>query len=186
MAGNVAQRFEEAARRYAQKRVLLSAEADDGGLDYATLDRRAGGVAAALAARGIGPGTRIALSLDDPADVVVAVVGGLKAGAAVAPLNPRLSAEERKRILDDLAPAFVLESLPDDEAVRPAAPVDDGDGERRLLRPAAEPVGNVHDAVTGTTRNRNGHSLSPRRGESQRRRAAGCARSPGLERRSAG
>jgi len=128
MTGNVAQRFEEAARRDARKRVLLSAESDDGGLDYATLDRRAGGVAAALAARGIGPGTRIALSLGDPADVVVGVVGGLKAGAAVAPLNPRLSAEERKRILDDLAPAFVLESLPDGEVVCPPVSVDDADG----------------------------------------------------------
>jgi long-chain acyl-CoA synthetase len=127
MAGNVARRFEQAARRDAPKQVVLPADGGPG-FDYATLDRRAGAVAAMLAARSIGPGKRIALSLDAPADVVVAVLGGLKAGAAVAPLNPRLSAEERRRILDDLAPAMVLDALPADGADRPAVPVADTDG----------------------------------------------------------
>lgn len=127
MAGNVAQRFEATARRFAQKPVVLSADNDRPGLDYTSLDRRAGAVAAALAARGIAPGKRIALSLDNPLDVVVAVLGGLKAGAAVAPLNPRLSSNERRRILDDLAPACVVESLPAGGTERPSVPAADTD-----------------------------------------------------------
>lgn len=128
MPGNVAQRFDRAAQHYARKRILQPTDGDGRGLDYAALDRRAGGVAAALRARGIGPGARIALSLDDPADVVIAVLGGLKAGAAIAPLNPRLAADERKRIVDDLVPALVLDTIPAEEKACAAAPVADTDG----------------------------------------------------------
>jgi long-chain acyl-CoA synthetase len=44
--------------------------------------------------------------------LVVAVLGGLKAGATVAPLDPLLKMDERREILADLAPAAVLEDVP--------------------------------------------------------------------------
>lgn len=130
MAGNYAQRIEAAARRDAAKPVLfrLGERGPDAGYDYRALDRRAGAVAAMLAGKGVGRGKRIALALADPIDVIVAVLGALKVGSAVAPLNPRLTAEEQRRILVDLAPDLVLEHLPAGEEDRPAVDVSGTEG----------------------------------------------------------
>lgn len=130
MAGNYAQRIEAAARRRAEKPALLcvAGEIAENRYDYRTLDRHAGAIAAFLIAHGVGRGKRIALALQDPLAVVAAVLGGLKAGAAVAPLNPRLTEEERSRILADLAPDLILDRLPSGEEERVAVATADSDG----------------------------------------------------------
>ena len=84
-------------------------------------------MAASLASQGIGRGSRVALGLEDPAALVVALFGGLKAGATVMPLNPRLAAGERERILDDFAPDRLIEAIGEDEATFPAVETDPGD-----------------------------------------------------------
>ena len=80
-------------------------------ITWRRLDGRAGAVAASLAGQGIKPGDRVAVHLKDPADLTVAVIGALKTGATVTPLNPRLSDDEREAIVADLAPHFVLRTL---------------------------------------------------------------------------
>ena len=89
---------------------------DGGDLTYAELDGRACAVARALDAAGVGPGARIAISIPNGWEFVVAVVGALKVGATVAPLDPLFKAAERAEILDDLAPALVLERVPAETA----------------------------------------------------------------------
>lgn len=106
MTGNIALLLEETARCWNDKPVVLS-----NGLvaDWDTLERRAGAVAAELVDRGVRPGDRIAVSSPDPLTVVIVLLGGLKAGAVVAPLNPRLSVEEQDRIIADLDPRLVID-----------------------------------------------------------------------------
>ncbi|WP_107436703.1 non-ribosomal peptide synthetase [Streptomyces sampsonii] len=91
-------------------------------LTYARLDARAEELARHLAARGVGPGDRVAVSLPRSAGLVVALLAVLKAGAAYVPLDPAHPAERLRATLADAAPALAL--------VRPGAtvaPVPGGD-----------------------------------------------------------
>jgi long-chain acyl-CoA synthetase len=67
---------------------------DGGAVSYAELDARSDAVAAALAARGAGPGTPIALQLPNIPEFPIAYYGILKTGATVVPLNVLLRAPE--------------------------------------------------------------------------------------------
>ena len=85
---------------------------DDGTLTYGELDAHAGGVAQMLAARGCRPGDRLAVAIANRWQFVAAVLGGLKAGLTVAPLDPLLKPEERAEIIADLKPALELDHVP--------------------------------------------------------------------------
>ena len=124
MTANVACLLEDAARRWPDKRVVF---AEGQSLDWSTLARRAGAFAAMLGERGIGHGDRIALHVPDRLSFVVALFGGLKSGAAIAPINLRLTPDERDAVLKDLDPTLVVEAVDPDEADVPAMPVDGGD-----------------------------------------------------------
>ena len=84
---------------------------DGGTLTYGELDARAGGFARSLAGRGLHAAHRVALVIPNRWQLVVAVLGGLKAGVTVAPLDPLLKPEERAEILADLKPALLLEDV---------------------------------------------------------------------------
>ena len=113
MAENFGALLEETARRRPGATALVW---DGGSLTRDELDRRAGGFARALAERGVKPGDRIALSIPNTWPFVVALLGGLKAGATVVPLNPLLTADERAKILSHLGPRLLVESVGADEA----------------------------------------------------------------------
>jgi len=89
---------------------------DGGTLTYGELDARAGGVARMLVARGCRPGDRLAAVIQNRWQLVAAVLGGLKAGLTVAPLDPLLKPEERAEIVADLKPALVLDDVPAERA----------------------------------------------------------------------
>ena len=72
-------------------------------LTYAELDAKASQVAGALAARGIGPGDRVALSCPNLPYFPVVYYGILKAGATVVPLNILLTEREIAYHLEDSA-----------------------------------------------------------------------------------
>jgi long-chain acyl-CoA synthetase len=97
------------ARRHADKVALAW---DGGQLRWAELDARARRFAGQLSRRGIRAGDRVAIALPNGWPFVVSVIGTLKAGATVCPLNPRLTAEERETILADLAPALLVTEAP--------------------------------------------------------------------------
>ena len=95
---------------------------DGGALTGEELRGRAGGVARALAARGVKPGDRIALELPNGWRFVAALLGGLGLGATVTPLNPMLTPGERERILADLRPAAIVDDVtPEAVAWEPVA-----------------------------------------------------------------
>ncbi|MFF0673958.1 non-ribosomal peptide synthase/polyketide synthase [Streptomyces tendae] len=93
-------------------------------LTYAELDVRSGRLAHWLVARGAGPETFVALSLPRGADLVVAVLGVLKSGAAYVPIDPDHPRDRVAYMLADSDPALVLDALPP-EVADTAAPVAD-------------------------------------------------------------
>ncbi len=113
MPANLAGRFEACAARWPDRPVLFRGNE---ALTWAELDRRAGAVATTLSAQGVAVGDRIAIELDDPLAVTIAVMGVLKAGASATPLNPRLAGDERDNIVADLSPGTRIQELSDGEA----------------------------------------------------------------------
>ncbi|MFJ4411749.1 amino acid adenylation domain-containing protein [Streptomyces sp. NPDC088910] len=77
-------------------------------LSYAELDARADALARRLLARGIGPEDRVAVALPRTNDLVVALLGVLKAGAAYLPLDPDYPAQRLSFMLDDAGPRLLL------------------------------------------------------------------------------
>ena len=77
-------------------------------LTYAELDRRANRLAHHLIGRGVGPDDRVALLLPRGAELVVAELAVLKAGAAYVPVNPDDPAERIAFLLADSGARVVL------------------------------------------------------------------------------
>ncbi|MFC7617375.1 amino acid adenylation domain-containing protein [Actinokineospora soli] len=77
-------------------------------LTYRELDDRATALAGVLAARGAEPGAIVALALPRGVDLVVALLGVLKSGAAYLPLDPEWPADRLSYVLGDAAPALLL------------------------------------------------------------------------------
>jgi amino acid adenylation domain-containing protein len=75
--------------------------AGDRDLTFADLRAEAAAFAAGLAARGIGPESVVALCLPRGADLVVAIIGTLTAGAAYLPVDPALPEERRRYLVED-------------------------------------------------------------------------------------
>lgn len=77
-------------------------------LDYAELDRAAESVAAHLIANGVARGDLVGLSLDRSPELVIGLLGILKAGAAYLPLDPHYPAERLDFCVRDAGVALVL------------------------------------------------------------------------------
>ncbi|MFJ9629578.1 amino acid adenylation domain-containing protein [Streptomyces sp. NPDC101175] len=80
----------------------------DGSLDYAALGRRSDNLAHALVARSVRPGDVVGLHAQRTRDLVVGILGILKAGAAYLPLDPGQPAERLARMTEDAACPLVL------------------------------------------------------------------------------
>ncbi|MGW2179787.1 amino acid adenylation domain-containing protein, partial [Streptomyces sp. NPDC001732] len=109
--------FEAAAKAHPEATALV-----DGAerLTYTQLNTRANRLAHALVERGVGPETPVALALPRGADLVVAVLGVLKAGGVYVPLDPNYPAERIAYVLDDARPAAVV-TLTGTDVTLPAA-----------------------------------------------------------------
>jgi long-chain acyl-CoA synthetase len=68
-------------------------------------------VAGALASAGLGPGDRVVLCLPSSPAHVDAVLGASRTGVVPVPLDPRLTPHERDVIIDDVAPALVVDDM---------------------------------------------------------------------------
>ncbi|MEU0403691.1 long-chain fatty acid--CoA ligase [Streptomyces sp. NPDC006197] len=88
---NLAVLLEHTARELPERDAVVLG---DTRLTYAQVDTEANRVAAALAARGIGPGDRVALSCPNVLHFPITYFGILKTGATVVPLNVLLTERE--------------------------------------------------------------------------------------------
>ena len=77
-------------------------------LTYAELNCRANQLAHALIKEGIGPEDAVAVALERSFEMVIALLGILKAGAAYLPLNPEYPVQRLAHMLDEAAPKLVL------------------------------------------------------------------------------
>ncbi len=77
-------------------------------LSYRELDARAARLAKRLRALGVGPDARVAVCCERSPELVIGVLGILKAGAAYVPLDAAHPAQRIARMLDDSAPLAVL------------------------------------------------------------------------------
>jgi len=77
-------------------------------LTYRQLDDRAAAIASRLVRAGAGPGTVVAVLLDRTPDLVAALVGILKCGAAFLPLDARQPAARNTFFINDAAANVVL------------------------------------------------------------------------------
>ncbi|WP_411143364.1 amino acid adenylation domain-containing protein [Streptomyces sp. x-80] len=89
-------------------------------VSYRELDERSNRLARELIARGIGPEDLVAVAVVPSVDLVVALLGVLKAGAAYVPVDPDHPADRIAYVLADAAPVLVLA----DSASRAVVPAD--------------------------------------------------------------
>ncbi|MET8234750.1 amino acid adenylation domain-containing protein [Micromonospora sp. NPDC005298] len=96
------------ARQATLTPTAIAVSGDTEGLDYAGLDRRANQLGRYLAELGVGPESLVAVNLDRGVDLVVALLGVWRAGAAYLPLDPTHPAERRRRLLADSGAGVLL------------------------------------------------------------------------------
>ncbi|HEX2094446.1 MAG TPA: amino acid adenylation domain-containing protein, partial [Longimicrobiaceae bacterium] len=100
-------------------------------LSYAELERRSNRVAHALRRRGVGPDVPVGVCVERSAELVVGVLGVLKAGGAYLPLDPAYPGERLRLLLEDAhAPVLLTRSRPAGEVEGYAGAVlrlDDGE-----------------------------------------------------------
>ncbi|HEU5476172.1 MAG TPA: non-ribosomal peptide synthase/polyketide synthase [Actinophytocola sp.] len=119
---------------------------DDVRLSYAELNERANRLAHLLIGRGAGPERCVALALPRSADLVVAAMAVLKAGAAYLPIDIAYPAERISLILDDARPVLVLttkevsDRIPDREDVARLVLDEPMVREALAASPAADPT----------------------------------------------
>jgi amino acid adenylation domain-containing protein len=100
----------EAQEERAPKRTAL--RAGDTTLSYAALEARANRLAQAMRARGVGRGQRVGLCVERGADMLAAVLGVLKTGAAYVPLDPTFPEERLRFMAQDAELALLVSSSP--------------------------------------------------------------------------
>ncbi|MFE5924210.1 condensation domain-containing protein, partial [Streptomyces sp. NPDC056468] len=104
--GTLHERFEEQATATPDACALRFNEQQ---LTYGKLNARANQVAHGLIARGVGPESVVAVALNRSTDMVAALLGVLKAGAAYLPIDLGYPAERRQYMLDNARAAHVID-----------------------------------------------------------------------------
>ena len=92
-------------------------------LSYPELHRRSDRFAELLIGRGVRPGSLVGLSARRDIDMVVALVGIMKAGAGYFPLDPSYPAQRLRFMIDDVAPSLIVASGPARHAIPASAGV---------------------------------------------------------------
>ncbi len=109
------------ARSAAEVPDKLAVIAEDGRVSYRELDARAAALAGGLQRRGVRRGDRVAIYLENGADVVVAIYAALRAGAAFMVVNPQTKADKLRYILEDSGAAALVTDASMVRAVAEAA-----------------------------------------------------------------
>jgi amino acid adenylation domain-containing protein len=109
----------ELLARAARERPDHPAVVADRSVTYAELDELASRVAVALAANGIGPGDRVAVSAPKSVGVVASIYGIMRAGAAYVPIDPASPTSRAAHIANDCAVAALIADPERSERLRP-------------------------------------------------------------------
>lgn len=104
-AGTLVELFERTARGWPDRPAVID---DERTLSYAELSARSGEWGRALTDRGVQRGDRVAIYLDRCAEVFVAILGVLKAGAAYVPVDTRYPDHRRDQMIRGSGAALVI------------------------------------------------------------------------------
>ncbi|PKA73027.1 arthrofactin-type cyclic lipopeptide synthetase B [Pseudomonas baetica] len=100
-------------------------------VSYGELNRRANQVAHQLLARGIRPDDRVAICVERGPQMIIGLLGVLKAGAGYVPIDPAYPLERIAYTLEDSAPvALLIQAQTVDRVGAPDVPIIDLDGEQ--------------------------------------------------------
>lgn len=116
---------------------------------YAELDARANRFAHFLVARGHGRGAKVGVCLDYSVDLLVAVLGTLKAGAAYVPFDPAYPAARLQLLLGQVPGLALIVASPETSAMVGSATVDVVDLDRLGEHLAGLPATSPGVPVTG-------------------------------------
>ncbi|MFF0885028.1 amino acid adenylation domain-containing protein [Streptomyces sp. NPDC003456] len=112
--GTLPDAFEEQAARTPDAPALIGEHET---LTYGEFNRRANRLAHWLVERGAGPEALVAVRIPRSVELMVAIYGVVKAGAAYVPIDPDLPEDRVRRVLDSAGPLLVLDgNLPDTAA----------------------------------------------------------------------
>ncbi|MDQ7909541.1 amino acid adenylation domain-containing protein [Phytohabitans sp. ZYX-F-186] len=96
-------------RRVTASPDVVAVIGDDGTeLTYRQFDTRVNALAQLLTDQGVQVGDRVAVAMPRSVDLVAALTGVIRAGAAYVPIDPDYPTERIKHILEDTAPAMVI------------------------------------------------------------------------------
>ncbi|HKV91321.1 MAG TPA: amino acid adenylation domain-containing protein [Candidatus Angelobacter sp.] len=101
----LAELFAEQASRYPER---LAASYEDKNLSYGELNQRSNQLARYLRARGSGPEVLVGVCLERSLELVVALLGIIKAGAAYVPIDPEYPAKRINYMLQDAGIALLV------------------------------------------------------------------------------
>ncbi|QDY80084.1 amino acid adenylation domain-containing protein [Streptomyces qinzhouensis] len=118
-------------------------------LTYAELNARANRFAHFLIGRGLGRGTKVGICLDYSADLLVAVLGTLKAGAAYVPFDPSYPAARLQLLLGQVPGLALIVASPVTAGLVGSAAVEVVDTERLSERLDDFPATTPDTVVTG-------------------------------------
>lgn len=108
----------ELSRQYDGNRIALRCAETD--LTYSSLHQRSDRFAHLLVRQGIGPGSMVGMSMSRGIDLVVALVGIMKAGAGFFPIDPGYPIARKSLMLADVEPPVVVVTG-DTKAAMPSA-----------------------------------------------------------------
>ncbi|MFE4451653.1 amino acid adenylation domain-containing protein [Streptomyces sp. NPDC056796] len=108
----------------------------DSRLTFAELDHRVDVLAGVLAARGAGPGSRVAVGLPRSTGLVVAMLAVMRTGAACLPLDPSYPADRLAFMIEDSGPVALVATAGSARAIDPRGSV-----------PLVDPAGATADAA---------------------------------------
>ena len=98
--------FRSVAARFAERPAVTDSAGTT--LSYRELDERSDALAAGLIADGAGPETSVGVALSRDAELIVALLGVVKTGAAYLPLDRSHPIDRLSTIIDDAGPLLVL------------------------------------------------------------------------------
>lgn len=91
----------------------------EGGITYTDLDRRSDLMARKLISYGVKEGTKVIVSLDQTAELVVILVAVVKAGGTYIPVDPGYPAERIRFVIEDSGAGFIVTRSEETHSERP-------------------------------------------------------------------
>ncbi|WP_296620325.1 amino acid adenylation domain-containing protein [Marivirga sp.] len=106
--GDLKHSIENQVTRFSEK-IAITYKSES--LDYATLNSRANQIANYLINRGVKPGDFVGIYLERSCNLIVSILGVIKAGAAYQPIDREIPIERAKYMIKDCDAKFVITDL---------------------------------------------------------------------------